>query len=192
MPKVINYSLTTEELEQVRNVLGSHKEGRVRIRAQIIYLLHLGKKPAEVAQIVDMSVATVYYWHQRWRTEGLTGLEERSRSGRERKGGQTFLEKLDETLQVSPTDLGYGFSVWTQERLIAHMYRETGVLVSEGTMYSRIRELGYVYRRPKHDLGNLQDQDVKKAADAFIVELKKKPKLAKSTFSLWMKQPLDC
>ena len=189
MPKKTNYTLTTEELQQVKETLTKHRDGRVRSRAQMIYLLHLGKKVSEVAEILMTTQTTVYNWHKRWRQTGLVGLEEQDRPGRPLLGGDEFKEKLEAVLQTDPGDLGYGFTVWTIERLIQHMGQETGVYVSEGTMHNRLADLEFVYRRPKHTLENLQDKDAKKQADALLTELKKRQNQAKSTYSLWTKRP---
>jgi hypothetical protein len=50
-----------------------------------------------------------------------------------------------------------------------------------------LKENDFVYRRPKHDLGNLQDEKARQAAEEWLEELKKVPKKAKSTSSLWTK-----
>ena len=189
MPKKINYTLTTEELQHVKETFTKHRDGRVRSRAQMIYLLHMGKKVGEVAEMLMTTQATVYNWHKRWRDAGIAGLEEQNRPGRPPVGGDEYKAKLEEVIQTEPSAYGYGFSVWTIERLIRHMGKETDVYVSEGTMHNRLAELEFVYRRPKHDLGNLQDKDAKAKAEALIIELKKRQNQAKSTYSLWTKRP---
>ena len=189
MPKKIDYTLTTEELQQVQEAITKHRDGRVRIRAQMIHMLHLGKRVSEVAETLLTTNTTVYNWHQRWREGGMDALEERERSGRPQVGGDEFKEKLEAVIQTEPSTLGYGFAVWTIERLIQHMGRETGVYVSEGTMHNRLEELDFVYRRPKHTLENLQDKEAKEKAEKLIAELKKKPNQVKSNYSLWTKRP---
>jgi len=52
-----------------------------------------------------------------------------------------------------------------------------------------LKENGYVYRRPKHDLTNLQDATARQVAEEWLTELKKVPKRARSTYSLWTKAP---
>lgn len=189
MPKKIKYTLTTEELQQVEEAMTTHRDGRVRTRAQMIYMLHNEKKVKEVAEMLLTTMTTVYTWHKRWREGGIAGLEEQERSGRPPVGGEEFKEKLEKVLQTEPSELGYGFNVWTIERLIEHMGKKTGVYVSEGTMHSRLEALKFVYRRPKHTIENLQDKEAKKQADALITELKKKQNQAKLTYSLWTKRP---
>ena len=51
-----------------------------------------------------------------------------------------------------------------------------------------MRQKGFVYRRPKHDLTELQDPDAKEQARLLIEELKKgSAKTTKSGSSLWTK-----
>ena len=69
------------------------------------------------------------------------------------------------------------------------MEKETGVLVHKNTMINMLEELEYVFRRPKHDLSNLQDKEAKEKAAEILEDLKKKPKQEKSNYSLWTKQP---
>ena len=52
-----------------------------------------------------------------------------------------------------------------------------------------IRQRGYVYRRPKHDLTNLQDLTAKQQAAELLEELKKGRSKTISGFSLWTKRP---
>jgi len=189
MPKIIDYTLTTEELQQVQKALSTDPDGRVRSRAQAIHLLHLGSTHKEVANVLHTTVTTVYNWHERWRNDGIDGLYDKKRTGRPKKGGAEFNIKLEEVVETNPSELGYGFSVWTLQRLIDHMAKVTDVTVSNVTMLKRLAELDLVYRRPKHDLGNLQDKEAKEQAENMIIELKKKQKQEKSNYSLWTKRP---
>lgn len=188
MPKQINYTLTTEQLQLIETAIKTHPDLRVRQRAQMIRLLHLGHKPHEVGELLSVSGALVYFWHARWRESGLDGLVDRPRPGRPKAGGDEYRQKLEATIETDPHTLDYGFNVWTVKRLLAHMEQETGVLVHENTLRNMLEELDYVLRRPKHDLGNLQDEKAKATAQEIIEDLKKKPNGAKSNYSLWTKR----
>ncbi len=189
MPKIIRYTLTTEELQQVQDAITRHPDGKVRSRAQSVYLLHLGNKRDDVAKALCVTPASIANWHKRWREGGVENLKDKDRSGRPPKGGEPFKLTLEKVLTTDPHELGYGFSVWTIERLIEHMHKVTGVSVSDGTMFNRLEELDFAYRRPKHDLSNLQDKDAKERAETLISELKKRQNQKKSNFSLWTKRP---
>ena len=189
MPKKINYTLTTEQLQTIETAIKNHPNLRVRQRAQMIRLLNLGHKPQEVGELLSVSGALVYMWHSRWREAGLEGLVDKAKPGRPKVGGEEYRKRLAEIIETDPHTLGYGFNVWTTKRLILHMEKETAVLVHKNTMINMLEELDYVFRRPKHDLSNLQNKEAKETAADILEDLKKKPNKAKSNYSLWTKQP---
>ena len=189
MPKRINYQLSEDERKQIENAQRTSPDPRVRQRATGLRLLHVGKKPAEVAGLLNVSQATVYNWHADWRAEGLAGLSDQPRSGRPPRADEAYRAKVETVIESDPTSLGYGFTCWTLERLIAHLAKETGILVSVNTMRSVLARQDYVCRRPKHDLKPLQDAAARATAKALLDELKKKPKPVRSNYALWTKRP---
>lgn len=189
MPKKINYTLTESELLTIEQAIKNNPNLRVRQRAQILRLLHKGHRPDEVADLLAISQGQVYWWYKRWRQEGLEGLGDKERSGRPQVDDEAYRQKLVEVLETEPHELGYGFNVWDTPRLMAHMEKETGVTMTDRTFRNVLDRMDYVYRRPKHDLTPLQDKEAKERAEETIDELKKKPKRAKSNFSLWTKRP---
>jgi len=189
MPKKINYTLSEEELLAIEQAIKNHPDLRVRERARLIRLLHKGHKHPEVAEIMGISVGQVYWWHKRWRQERVEGLADFPRSGRPHAADEGYRARLEELMETDPHELGYGFNVWTSARLMAHMKRETGVVVTERTFLNILARMDFVYRRPKHDLAPLQEKEAKERAEETVDELKKKPKEKRSNFSLWTKQP---
>ena len=67
------------------------------------------------------------------------------------------------------------------------MKAKTGIELKRTQLRAVLKDNGFVYRRPKHDLTNLQDANARQVAEEWLNELKKAPKKAKSTSSLWMK-----
>ncbi|MBX3002006.1 MAG: hypothetical protein KF893_26005 [Caldilineaceae bacterium] len=60
MPKQLNYQLNEIELKQIEQAIKSAPEPRVRQKPQGIRLLHLGKKPEEAAELLNVATGTVY------------------------------------------------------------------------------------------------------------------------------------
>jgi putative transposase len=189
MPKKINYQLSKEELEQIEKAQRTSPDPRVRQRATGLRLLHGGKKPSEVAKLLNVSQATVFNWHADWRADGLDGLRDKPRSGRPPLADEAYRAQVEAVMETDPTSLGYGFTCWTLQRLIAHLARETGIQVSVNTMRRVLEEQDYVCRRPKHELKPLQDVEARTRAKELLDELKKKPKRTRSNYSLWTKRP---
>ena len=170
---MINYNLSDEELEQIQQGMHHSVKAEVRQRATAIHLLHLGQPPEEVSTLLAVSVGSIYNWHKRWRSDGLKGLENRAKSGRPKKSDQSYCELLDKSLELGPSEYGYGFGIWTVNRLREHLRQQTGISLSNRRFRALLKDLGYVYRRPKHDLTSLQDAEEKQRAKALLDWLKK-------------------
>lgn len=189
MAERIKYQLTDEEVEILEQAIRHDERPEVRQRATAIRMLHLGNHPGQVANVLTVSLPTLYNWHARWREEGLEGLANRPKSGRPRKADEAYCRVLEEAIAKEPPELGYGFTIWTVKRLRDHLEKETGVDLSESRLRVLLKEKDYRYRRPKHDLHHLQDQKAKQQVRELLEELKKGSSETISGSSLWTKQP---
>ena len=187
MPKKLTYQLTEEGLRELVEAIKHDKRPEVRQRAMGLRLLHEGKVPKEVAEFLSVSQPTVYDWHHRWQDQGLDGLANRPKSGRPVKANQKYIEILEQVVDQDPQQLGYAFSIWTTERLRLHLKAQTGIELKPTQFRALLKDHDFVYRRPKHDLANLQDANARQAAEEWLQELKKAPKRVRSTYSLWTK-----
>jgi len=120
---------------------------------------------------------------------GLEGLANRPKSGRPPKADEAYMKLLEQVIEQDPQELGYAFSIWTAGRLRMHMQKETGIELGQTQFRALLQENDFVYRRPKHDLTNLQDASERQAAEEWLEELKKAPKKERSIYSLWTKAP---
>jgi len=187
MPQSLNFTLTESDLEIIVRAVKTDKRPEVRQRAMGLRLLHEGQTPQAVADIMAVSQPTVYDWHHRWQENGLEGLANRPKSGRPRKTDRRYVERLKEVIEQDPQALDYHFTIWTADRLRYHMEKETGKRLGATQFRALLQENNFVYRRPKHDLTDLQDPQARETAEEWLAELKKAPKQARSTFSLWTK-----
>ena len=184
-----NLELTTSELAEVERAIRTDKRPEVRQRAVAIRMLHLGKSPNQVAENLAVSLATVYNWRTRWQAGGLEGLANRPKSGRPGIADEAYCRKLEETLAHEPSELGYEFALWTVDRLRTHLDQETGKTMSPSRFRALLKREGYRYRRPKYDLGHLQDRQAKADAQELLEELKKGSRQTMSNSSLLTKRP---
>ena len=189
MPKQLNYTLTECEHSIVRGAITRDKRPEVRHRAMALQLLHQGIKPQAVADTLAVSLGSIYHWHARWREGGLDALANQPKSGAPPKADEAYWQRVGDVVEQEPRVFGYDFTVWTAERLIAHMATETGIELSVNRFRVVMRERGYVHRRPKHDLKSLQDPEARATAEAQLAELKRGRFPESSTSSLWTKQP---
>ncbi len=186
---MIDYRLNDEELKTIRQAMNHAPEPEVRQRATAIHLLHQEHRPEEVADMMAVSMGCIYSWHRRWRAEGLVGLKNRPKSGRPAKAGQNYCQMLEELLANEPSDYGYAFAFWTVDRLREHLRQETGTRLSNRRFRALMKKLDYVYRRPKHDLTDLQDAEAVEQAKTLLEWVKKPVSTGHSNSSLWTKLP---
>jgi transposase len=189
MPKKLRFQLTEEGLREIAEAIKRDKRPEVRQRAMGLRLLHEGKAPQDVAEFLSVSQPTVYDWHHRWQRQGIEGLANRPKSGRPVKADQNYVELLEQVVEQDPEELGYAFTLWTTDRLRLHLKDKTGIELKPTQFRALLKEHDFVYRRPKHDLTNLQDATARQAAEEWLEELKKAPKRARSIYSLWTKAP---
>ena len=189
MPKAQDYHLTKAELKLVETAIKHDKRPEVVQRSMAIRLLHLGHKPEEVAKIHVVSKPTIYGWFARWQSGGVEALANQPKSGRPPKADNAYSLALVEVIEKDPLEVGYNFTIWTVERLSAHLEKITGIALSESRLRALIKRKGYRYRRPKHDLGHLQDKQAKTKAAEVLEELKKRSAETISNSSLWTKRP---
>ncbi len=189
MPKARDYHLTEAELMAVETAIRRDKRPEVRQRCTAIHLLHLGHKPGEVAKMQAVSIPTIYGWIDRWWEGGVEGLANKTKSGRPPKADDAYSRTLEEVIAKEPAELGYDFAIWTSDRLRAHMKKESGIDLSDSRFRALLKRKGYRYRRPKQDLGHLQDKAAKAQAAEVLEELKKRSSETISGSSLWTKRP---
>ncbi len=139
--------------------------------------------------MLSVKEGSIYNWHRRWRETGIAGLANRPKSGRRPKANEAYCQQLEAAVETDPQSLGYEFTIWTAQRLIEHLYQVTGKRLSVSHLRSLLKQRDIVYRRPKHDLKPLQEPQARQEALELIESLKKKPKLARSSSSLWTKRP---
>lgn len=185
---MIDYKLNDEELKVIQQAMNHARQAEVRQRATAIHLLHQDYKPKELAKMMVVSMGCIYTWHRRWRKDGLEGLKNRPKSGRPAKADEAYQQLLEDLLEAEPSEHGYGFAFWTVDRLREHLRQETGISLSNRRFRVLMKKKDYVYRRPKHDLTDLQDAEEKEQAKVLLAWLKKPVSTLSSSLSLWTKQ----
>ncbi|MBK8507432.1 MAG: helix-turn-helix domain-containing protein [Candidatus Competibacteraceae bacterium] len=74
--------LSEAECETLRAAWKDGPHGRVRQRAQAVYLAHRGYRRIALAALFEVDVDTISAWLDGWEREGLRGLYDGTRAGR--------------------------------------------------------------------------------------------------------------
>lgn len=118
--------LTPVELDYLRSFKKSSKRSqREYDRANILLLLHKGKKDAEIEDFIEVDRTTIWRTRKRFLKAGLTiALEEKARSGQPRKYGQN---QEAEVIALACSDAPEGRSRWTLELLTETLGQKEGL-----------------------------------------------------------------
>lgn len=147
--------LTKEQLTELEELYKKTDKPRYRTRAQMVLLsAEKGLKGEDIAQIVRESHVTVLRWLKRYMAEGVNGLEDAPRPGRERTVTDAYREKLVEAVRRRPRSLDLPFSMWTLQRLADYMAEQTGIRVSAETVRRTLKDTGIVLSRPQHTISS--------------------------------------
>lgn len=188
------YQLEPQALGAVEQAFRQDKRRQVKLRCQALLALHRGHSVGETAALCGVSHKTIYTWHTHYVEGGIDGLVAAKPGGRQPKATPEYVALLEETLAAAPLRCGYDFTIWTVERLSAHLTQQTGIELRPRTLYDLLARLGYVYRRPKQSLTHLQDTHAVEQAQANWERLKGGPAAlrgptAPTSWSPWTKRP---
>jgi transposase len=181
-----------ERREQLQHVMKTDPDPRVRRRAHAVLLVDEGHTQASVARLFHTSAYRVHVWQERFGSAGREGLADRSRGGRPPKLAAEDRAFVEEALDRGPQAYGLPTLVWTLRDLQALLQRERGITVSVVTLHRVVHALGFVSRRPRHDLTHRQDLAAVAAAKQVLNWLQKQrllspndPLLTDSIWSTW-------
>ncbi len=176
----------------LRHLTKTDPDPRVRRRAQALLLVAEGQSQASAARLLQTSAYRVHVWQERFAVEGRAGLVDRPRGGRPHALSDADRAFLEAALEQGPQAYGVPVTIWSIRDLQALLQRERDVTVSVYTLHRAVHDLGFRYRRPRHDLTHRQDAQAVAAAQRVLNWLQKKqlirandPLLNDSIWSMW-------
>ena len=182
----------TQGAQQLRHLTKTDTDPRVRRRAQALLVVADGETLAGAARLFHTSAYRIRVWQTRFAAEGRDGLVDRPRGGRPTKLSPDDLKFLEEALDAGPQAYELPMTIWSIRDLQALLKRERQVEISVYTMHRVVHDLGFCYRRPRHDLTHRQDAQAVAAAQRVLEWLPKKrliqatdPLLSDSIWSTW-------
>jgi len=116
-------ALTKEERAELGHRAQSRTApARVVERARIVLGVEAGETAPTVARRLGIGADVARGWLKRFNTDGLAGLEDRSRSGRPPTYTTEQVGQVLATAATGPKRLGLPFGCWTLDRLTAYLH----------------------------------------------------------------------
>lgn len=146
---------------------------KVRHRAHVLLDAIDSPSIRVTAERMGVSVASIRRWRERWLTEGAPGLRDRPHPGRPSLLPTEARELLGQALERDPMADGYPTATWTIADLTDLLARR-GWTVSSATVHRAVHALGYVHRRPRHDLAHRQNAEAVASGQHTLAVLQKR------------------
>jgi transposase len=173
--------------DALRQLTRTDPDPHVRHRAGGLLLVANGLSLTDAARRFGCARNSLHTWRERFLADGRTGLADRGRRGRPPKLDATARDLVETALAASPLDYDDPVTIWTIADLTDLLARD-GYHVSTATVARTLQAMGYVYRRPRHDLTHRQDAEAVASAKHVVAELQKRGHLPglDSGLSTWM------
>lgn len=152
------HRLTEAEVETLGQQHGRTKIASVRSRCEMILLSNEGLSPPQIAKRVRMSGRTVRRTIDRYKTEGISGLDNKPIPGRPARVTRAYLKQLEQTVEHSPRELDLPFSNWTTVNVADYMAQQTGIMIGARQMENYLKAHDWRLRRPVLSVKHKQDQ----------------------------------
>ena len=169
------WTLTEAEWDELDRLRFSTRDARVFRNATIILTSAAGRSKTGISETLGCSTATVDNIRAAYRRKGIDGLKPNSPPGRTSRATPEYRAAMRVAVDTPPQDLGYGFSVWSVNRLRQHLKEKTGIELSDDQFRRILHQEGYSFQRPKHTMEGKRDEAAHDRAKGELHELKKKP-----------------
>ena len=163
--------VTPYERKRLLRVIRDHHEPpRAQLRASIILMTAEGVSASRISRVTGSCERTVRDARSRWRRMAFDGLYDRPHTGRPPRVNGRYLRLLSQVVRTDPRKLGYAFAHWTAPRLAEYLQRRTGIGLCDDWVRMRLKALGFVWRKTKLTIRNLQDPGEKKEGAGAALE----------------------
>jgi transposase len=168
------WTLTDQEFDEVDEFRSSARDARVFRNATIILMSSVGRSKFQIAETLGCSTATVDNIRAAYRRHGISGLTPSSPPGRVSRATPAYRAAIRTAVLTPPQDLGFGFSVWSVNRLRQYLKQQTGIELSDDQFRRILHQEGFSFQRPKHTMEGKRDEAEHDRAKIELRDLKKK------------------
>lgn len=173
MPAALAIRLSPSERHALLRQRRKVRSPRASDRITALLMLAAGVLIAEILDALGISRRTLLYWKQRWMKRRHFGFEDAERSGRPSEATATYVREMVRAVRRDPRSLGYAFTRWTAPRLSQYLSEVTGVRLTPKWLSELLRMHGFVWRKTKRTIRNLQNPAATKRAQKALKRLKK-------------------
>src|SRR5215470_1533183 len=168
--------LTSEQREQLKEIMKSSEPQRKRMRAHAVLLSERRYSIDQIADIYQVDRDRVSLWLDWWEEYNFDGLDDDPRGGRPRMLNQEEQKRAIEIVRKEPRSIKKG---------LKRIADEIGKVISGATLKSILNAADYTWKRMRRSLRFYRDEVEFRAAQAELARLRAASLLPASEFDLW-------
>lgn len=154
--------LSSRQRRQLEKQLKNSRDVRLYRRALAILEYDRGRSVTEISRTLRVSRPSIYRWIERYReSSDIESLRDEERAGRPPLWTEDCSEWLQSFLKRSPAELGYFAVNWTVPLLRDPLQMCSGKRFSDDTIRRALRQLDFVWKRPRYVLAPDPDREKK-------------------------------
>lgn len=137
-----------------------------------------GTTQAEVARRLGVSRQSASRWYESFRTDGAAGLRSTEPPGRPARLSQGQLREIEGALLKGARTHGFATDLWTLDRVVTVIERQTGVRYSIGHVWKLLSRMGWSLQRPARRAVERDDRAIRRWKKKEWPRVKKTPENA--------------
>jgi transposase len=140
-------------------------------RTRGLSLLEQGKKPKEVAEILDVTIRSVF----RWRREAKHPKRKKATRlpGRPRKLSEKQVKRLEKALDRGAYAFGYAENYWTLDRIAQVIWQLFEVRYHPSSVWHVMDRMGWSSQRPQRRPLQRDDEAIERWKEEELPRIKK-------------------
>ncbi len=155
---------TVKRLEKELDIALRLNNNRLYRRVLAMLLIAKGKKAESIAEIVNVSIRTVFRWLERFMWERFNQLSNYHYKGRGRKPKLSKMQKkkLYRIINKGPEEYGFDCGLWNSAMILEVIMKEFKVTFNPRYLCAMLKKMGLSYQRAKFQSDRLYDEKHKK------------------------------
>jgi transposase len=153
---VIRVQLSATEADRLDALFRSTDDPTLRVRLQIVLMVHRGRARQDIATDLGVHRRTVTRWVNAYLADGLDGVRPKKAKGTPGHIPGSLADEVKAWVLDGPAKQGLDRANWTHEELAAHLQKAKGIRTSRSAVQRFCSGIGIRLYRPtyRHDRGD--------------------------------------
>ncbi|HFK5535975.1 TPA: transposase [Elizabethkingia anophelis] len=136
------------EAGEIKKILNTNDAYTVGVRLYLVYLVALGHSSRKLSELHNISFKQITNWVHRFEQDGIDGLKDKERRGRQSAMSDEQLNRIKElVLKEKPANYGFLSEKWTGLLLVKWIKKEHELEYQKAQIYNLLGKVGIIFEK---------------------------------------------